>query len=153
MTTTTRRLAILLKFRELLQGISLADGFATDAGENVYLQERPQLGKDDPDIAIAILVQDDEPKWQQEHVFVTLPIEIQALAKADITEPWIAAEQVLGDIKKAMEIEDRTLGRLVKRAIERGTTRTIARDAGATTVGIAITYNAPYAEVWGGPQL
>jgi hypothetical protein len=108
-----------------------------------------QLGADDPDTAIAIVVQDTAPQYQGENVFEVLPVEIQALAKADLDEPWIAAEEILSRCITAIELTDRTLGGLVKRMIEIGPTRTLPREEGSTTVGIAITYRAPYSRRWG----
>lgn len=149
----SRRRAILEAMQARLETIHTAAGFATEAGAAVFLNETPALGPDDPDVAIAMLVGDDTSTWQGLHVMLQLPIEIQALAKADTAAPWWAAEDVLADIKRAMEQVDRTLGGLVKRQIERGVTRTLAREAGSTTVGVSITYVAPYTERWGFPEV
>lgn len=148
---STKRQDILEALRARLQAITRIGGYATDAGALVFLGEQPDLGPDDPDVALAIGVGDDEPGHQGEHVFIRLPLEIQAIAKASLDEPWLTIEAVIGDIKKAVEQSDRTLGGYVKRQIERGVTRTLAREPGSTTVGVGITYVAPYVEVWGAP--
>ena len=147
----SRRSDILTGFQTRLEAILIAGGFVTDAGENVHLGEAPSLGPDDPDIAVVIIVNEDSVTYQGEQVMVNLPLTLQAIAKADLEEPYLAAEQVLGDIKKAVELADRTLGGLVKRQIQRGPTRTLPREPGSTTVGVGITYIVPYTELWGTP--
>jgi hypothetical protein len=147
----SRRQDILEVFRARLQAIRLTAGFATDAGETVFLGETPELGPDAPEVAIAIVADDELPSHQAENVASTLPVVIAALAKADLAQPWLAAEAVLGDIKKAVELADRTLGGLVPSYIERGATRTMQRDAGSVTVGVAIEYRCLIVERWGNP--
>ncbi len=149
MAETTRQL-ILAAFLAAVREITIANGFATDAGNTVYIGETAQLGDDDPDQAIALVVDDDDAR-SPGYVFVTLPIVVQALAKADLDEPWLVVESLLGDLKRAIETEDRTLGGLLKSELQRGSTRTLAREPGSTTVGAAITYRCEYVEVWGNP--
>lgn len=134
-----------------LRAIAQVDGFSTNAGAAVYLGEAPALGPDDRDVAIVIGIGDDAVRYQGEQLYLDLPLEIGALAKADLSAPYLAAEAVLADIKRAMELTDRTLGGLVKRQMERSPTRTLPREPGSTAVGVAITYVCPYTEVWGNP--
>lgn len=131
--------------------ILTSNGFATDAGGTLFLGAVPELGPDDPSVAVAIIVGDDAVTFQGENMFIALPLHIAAVAKADLDEPWIAVEDVLSDIKKAIELTDRTLGGLVQRQLLRGTTRTVPRDPGSLTVGVAVEYRAPYREAWGNP--
>lgn len=147
----SNRESILAAFLARIGAIQIAKGFATDAGLAVTLGESPQLGPDDPDVMIAIIVNDDDPKFQGLQIMTQLPVSIQALAKADLADPWLAVEALLGDIKRAVELPDRTLGGLVKRQIERGSTRTLPRESGSTVVGAQVTYVCPYTEVWGNP--
>ena len=65
--------------------------------------------------------------------------------------PWILIEAMLGDVKRAMELSDRTLGGLVQRQIERGATRILPRESGARTVGVMVPYVVPFTERWGAP--
>lgn len=146
-----RRQQVLETYRARLRVIDQAHGFTTNAGAAVFMGEAPELGPDDPDQAIALLVEDETPQHVGENVHTLLPVAIAALAKANLDEPWLAAEEVLGDIKRAIELEDRTLGGLVRARIARGPTRTMERDAGSQTVGIAITYLNPLVEAWGRP--
>jgi hypothetical protein len=148
---SVRRQLILAEFVERLRVVSVANGFQTDAGEALYIGETPSLGPDDPAAAIAIVVGDETPSYQGMQIYLELPYEIQALARADLDQPWLTVEQVIADIKTAVELEDRTLGGLVKRQIKRGTVRTLGRDDGSTAVGAAVTYLAPFTETWGDP--
>lgn len=153
MVNPSKRQRLLEAIRAQLQAIDGAGTFETRAGENIELGFLPDFGEDDADIGIAIIPVDDAQGFQGEHVVIGLPIEIHALAKASLAAPWIAAEQVLGDIKRAVEISDRTYGRLAKGHVKRGTTRTAGREPGSATVGIVITYIANMTESWGAPEL
>lgn len=147
----SKRQQIIQAFVTRLGAIEARDGFNTDAGLTVYVNERPTFGPDDPCEAIALVVGDDEVGYHGEHLWVRLPIEIHALATAEMAEPWKTIERVLADIKKAVELSDRTLGGLVPRMIERESTVTLEREEGSTSVGVAVTYVAPYKELWGTP--
>jgi len=146
-----RRQQILEAIQTRLQAIRVGGGYNTDAGLAVYLGESPVLGPDDPDVAIAIVPIDDAVDAQVKGLLIALPVEIEALAKADLAEPWVAVEQILQDIKRAHELEDRTLGGLLSSAFERGTTRSLPRQPGSTTVGAGIGYLCRYKEAWGNP--
>lgn len=147
----SKRQTFLELIQQRLEGIHVAEGYATDAGDTVTLNEAPRFGENDPDIAIAILIGEDTPQRQGHAVLQVLPVEIQALARADLNEPWVVSEQVLADIQRAIEVEDELMRGNAKRAIEIGQTRTIPREAGTTAVGVAITYLLHYGRAWGQP--
>ncbi len=134
-----------------LSAITLANGFSTDAGKLVLLGEAPTLGEDDPDSAIAIVIGEDEPGHQGENVVYVLPIEVQALVKANVTEPLLAAESVVGDIKRALELDHDIGGLAVRRGFDRGPTRVLPREEGSGTVGVGVGYRILIAEKWGDP--
>jgi hypothetical protein len=148
---STVRQHILEALKGRVEAIQVVDGFATDAGLSVFLGERPRLGPDDPEIAIAIVVFDDVVKSQGRKYFIALPVGICALARADLDAPWTSVEAILGDLKKAVELEDLTLGGLLRANFERGSTRTLDRESGTTTVGAMVTYELQYSETWGKP--
>jgi hypothetical protein len=131
-----------------LAAITVAGGFNTDAGRAIYLGLTPQLGPNDPDVALAIVPGDEEPRWQGLKGQVAWPIEIQAVAKDDLDDPWTLVEALLEDIKRAMETPDR---KIAGWDMTRGRTRTLEREAGTTVVGAGITYVVAYAETWGHP--
>lgn len=126
--------------------------FETNAGSNVFVGERPELGKDDPDEAIAVVLLDDEVTQQQQKTYLTLPVEIQAVVKVAQRNAWLQIEAMLGDIKRAMETDPvngrRELGRYPMR---RGSTRTLPREPGSTTAGVGVTYFVDMSEGWGTP--
>jgi hypothetical protein len=148
----SNRRQILEAVRERLQAILRSGGYHTDAGALVFLGEAPNLGPDDPAQAIAILVDDDRVIGVKTQVQIELPVSIAALVRADLDTPWLMVEDVLADIKRAIEVPDRQLGlgRIVTSRIERGTTRTLERQDGTNVVGATVTYTIPYVEVWGG---
>lgn len=146
------RQQIIEAFLARIQRITVENGYDTNAGERVFLGESPELGEDDPPNAIAIVIGETSPQYQGMNVFETIPFEFQALAKvADLDFPYIATEVILGDIIRAVEQDDRTLGGLVTRQIELGTIRTLPREPGMTTVGMSVTYFAPHVRSWGRP--
>lgn len=133
--------------KDRLAVIEVNSGFQTNAGRLVFLGEVPALGTDDPDVALAILPLDVQVGPNR---FMVWPVEIQGLAKADLEEPWVAAEAALADVAQAFELEDRTLGGLVK-SMEVGPTRTLPREDGSTVVGFAQQYLLTYVREWGAP--
>lgn len=143
------RHAILLAVLTRVSAIEVANGYATDAGLTIRFGESAELGPDDPDAAVAIVVGDDQVEDEGADILTRLPFEVQALAKADTAQPWLTIEAVLDDLKRAMETVDRTLGGLLTRDLLRGRTRTLRREPGATTVGAARSYTATYVESWG----
>jgi hypothetical protein len=149
----TRRRLILEAIKTRLEAIRTADGFDTNLGRQVFLGEATELGPDDPEQAIKVVVGLDLIRWQSPgHAFlITLPIGIWAVAKADVTQAWLASESVIGDVKRAIELEDRTLGGLLTSPFERGQTQALERPPGSTTIGIGIGYMLLYKEGWGTP--
>lgn len=148
----SRRQRILEAIRRRLQAIQIDAGFDTGLGQVVYLGERPELGDADPDGAIAMVVGDENPAppGQTLKTYLQLPIEIQVIAKANLDEPWVAIEAGIGDVKRAMELPDRTLGGLAN-TMERGGVRTLPREPGSTAVGAGVGYVVTFAETWGAP--
>lgn len=118
----------------------------------VHLNEAPAFGPDDPKTAIVMVIGQDVVRQHPEHCYIMLPVSVQAIAAADLAEPWLAVEDVLAAIKQAIETTDRHLGGLVVGdGIVRGSTRTMLREPGSTFVGVAIEYGCPHVEAWGQP--
>lgn len=145
------RQAILSELLGRVGRITIGNGFATDAGQKVFVGETPVLGPDDPETAIALVVGNDtQPdEFLGDDILTRLPIEVQAIARADLDQPWLTVEAVIADVKHAIETADRTLGGLLARNLLRGTTRTLPREPGATAIGAAVQYAAIYLETWG----
>jgi len=147
----SRRRLILEALKARVEEITVEHGFETDAGLTVFLGETPALGPDDSTTAIAIVIGEEDPRYQGAKFLIRLPLAIQAIARADLDQPWLAVEDVIGDIKRAVELEDRTLGGLVKSDLERGSVQALEREPGSTTVGAEVVYFAIYSEGWGIP--
>lgn len=137
--------------------ITQANGFNTDAGLQVLLMELPAFGPDDPPAALVIVVPEDAPDpRQREHVITTVTFNIQAIVPAALEgqewQPWREIERIIADIKRAVELPDRTLGgALITDGLTRGATRPLEREPGAEVVGGAVEYHAMFGEVWGNP--
>lgn len=147
----SRRQRIIQALADRLRVIQVANGFGTDAGLLTFLGEVPTFGPDDPDVAIALAVGDSETGGRVE-AMTLLPIEIQALAKADISAPLLSIEATITDIRKAVELEDRSLGGECKQ-LTRGPVRALPRESGMDVVGAGVEYRALYGEKWGDPEL
>lgn len=152
----SKRQSVLVALVDRLSVITVDGGFETDAGRQVFINESPDLGPDDPVTAVAIVSREDVATWQGGKLLIRWPVEFHALAKVtDPQEAWrasIEAEAVAADIKRAIELDDRTIGGLlVNRGLERTTTRILPREPGGTTVGAAVGYVLELTETWGNP--
>jgi hypothetical protein len=148
---STKRYDALSELRTRLRTIRAPDGFETDAGQLVFLGEEPVLGPDDPAAAIAIVVGGDEPRYQGQSVVIFLPVEVQAHVRANVDDPWLTIEAVVGDIKKAIETDHDLGGILLPRGLERGTTRPKDRESGSAYVAAGVEYKLLFREQWGAP--
>lgn len=148
----TWREDVLAAYEARLQAIRTASGFLTDAGTRVVVLEHPAFGPDDGDFAIVVMPGDTEVQYVGEHVSAEWPIEIQAIVRVGLTDGWRLLEWLLADVKKAIELPDRTLGGLIKAkpGIRRGAERVLPREDGSAVLGLGITYRQPLIEPWGG---
>lgn len=151
MATPSWRVTLLQAVVARLCAIRIEQGYETDAGRRVYLGEQIDLSSDDPPTAIAVVVNDSRPAERGGFVAELLTVECQAIAKADLESPYLAAEWVLRDITAAMEQADRTLGSLLKGEMQVGPVRVVPREPGMTTVAVGISYHLPYTRQWGIP--
>lgn len=148
----SRRQAILAKVVERLEKIQVALGYQTDVGKLVFIGERPVLGPDDPDASIDVIVSADEPGYQGENVYVTLPVIVRAVARASIgATAWETVEAIIADIKTAIETDHDLDGLLVARGLERGSVEPRDREPGDEIVAAGIQYSLKYLEQWGAP--
>lgn len=153
----SRRRRILEAYKTRLEEITGPNGFNTDAGRHVYVGEIPGLGSDDPPAVIAVVGQLDEWRQQGRAFFVAWPITVWALTKAvaavDVSPAYLAIEDILADIQRAVELDDMTLGGLVYQPIRRMAPRlALPREEGSITVGVGVTYTNDFKEGWGHPE-
>lgn len=149
---SSKREDVIRALRDRIALISVTNGYNTNAGQKIFLGETPTLGPNDPAAALALVVGTDESGYQGENVVSNLPVEVQAIVKADVSDPLLMIEAVIADIKRAVELPDRTFGGLlINRGLKRGSTRPFEREAGSEYVGAAVEYVATLAEGWGAP--
>ena len=147
----TFREDVISTFAERLAEIQTANGFFTDAGLQLFIDEVPTLGPDDPPVAIAIGIGEDRvPYNQNEKILVQLPIDVSAIVRVDVVDGWRQREWILADIKKALETPERTLGGLIPDRMRRTSTKSMRREPGSTVMGASVTYTFDYGEPWGG---
>lgn len=148
--TSTRKSA-LDEILARLAAIRITNGYNTDAGARLFIGEQPVLGPSDPEASIAVVVREDEAGYQGENVVVRLPVAIQAIVKADAADPFSTVEDIIEDIKRAVETDHDLGGRLVRRGLERGSTQPLDRESGSEFIGAEVQYRLIYAEQWGAP--
>jgi len=151
------RQSILTELISRVSAIAVANGYQTDAGLRLFVGELPALGPDDPDAALALIVRDEQAADLSGYgeapdgiILSVLPVEVQAVVKADLEQPWVSVEGVIADIKQAVETNDRSLGGVRALPLKSGRTRAFPREPGSTVVGAGVPYLATFAESWGG---
>lgn len=150
MASTRYQLAQALLAR--LAQITVDNGFNSDAGRRVFFGVVPMLGSGDPAEAIALFFDDERAERSQTmRVLSDLQIGIAVVAKISDAEPGLRVEELVEDVKRAIELEDRTLGGLLTTYLERAGTNVFERDMGGEQIGLVVTYRAPVAESWGAP--
>jgi len=160
MTQKSKRQLALTDLVNRLSFIQVAKGYNTDAGLHIFLGEVPRFGPNDPPAALAVVVGDDSPETTGGTTRTRVPFEVQAIVPADMTAPTLAIEEIVADIKEAVEIEadgsvDRYLGVMngkpatLSKGLQRGSTRAIRREPGSEYVGASVEYLATFEEKWG----
>lgn len=159
----TRRARILQALLAQLQAITEGNGYTTNAGHQVFLGALPELGPDDPAIAMALIAQPDDVAPHLNNIKLRLQVDIVVAARMDPgsvaswNTGWMVVEDMLGDVKRAMEQDNHNLGGLLvpgrnSLGLERGTTEPYQRQPGSPVMGFLITYICPYVEAWGHPE-
>jgi len=160
MPRQSKRQAALADLVNRLSFILVEKGYNTDAGLHIFLGEVPKFGPNDPPAALAVMVGDDSPETSGGTVRTRVPFEVQAIVPAEMTAPTLAIEEIIADIKEAVEIEadgsvDRYLGVIdgkpatLSKGLQRGAIRSIRREPGSEYVGAAVEYVATFEEKWG----
>lgn len=158
----SKRMAALEDMLKRLAFIQTAKGYNTDAGVYVLEGEAPQFGESDPDAALAVFVGDDSPTILGGTVRTQIPIEIWACVPVRLGSPLMKVEELIADIRTAVEIEkdgstDRSLGvwdggpATMPTGLDRGPTRPLRREPGTTFVGASVEYVARFETRWGQP--
>jgi hypothetical protein len=160
---TSKRKAALLELKGRLGYIQVAKGFNTDAGLHIFVGEWPRLGPDDAREVLAIAVGDETIEVTDSRIISKLPVEVWALVPGETENPQLAIEDIITDIKQAVEVEEnptqtRALGMMeagvpigtTPKGLSRGVTRSLRRSEGSSFVGAAVEYELTFEESWGG---
>src|SRR4051812_35872852 len=137
------RKRVLAELVSRLSLVTTVNGYQTDAGLLLDVGVLRHLGPDDPDAAIAVLPLDEVTGSQAGRVVSDWPIEVIAVANASDNRetPWLLVEDVLADIRRAVElpdIDDRRFNGLIRHpGIEVGTAKTFGRDSASDIVAVS----------------
>ena len=138
-----------------LQAIDQADErFVTAAGLNIQLGDLRELGEGDPDEALAVHLVEDDVRMAGPAMLINATLQIGALCKVTTADPWTRVEQILADIKVAMEISEtpeRRLAGLLTGPMERRPVQAYEREPGSLTAGLVLSYSLQWKEGWGNP--
>jgi hypothetical protein len=149
---STTRFNVVTEMARRLGTIRIVNGFRTDAGLLLFVGETPTLGPSDPDSALALVIRDTKARHTGENVLEELLVEVQAIVKSKVVGPSLALEQIIEDVKRAVETSDRTLGGLLmNQGITRGATKVLEREAGSEFVAVGVEYVLMMTEKWGAP--
>lgn len=151
MPEASRREQIIDALKTRAEAITVVGGFNTDLGASLLINELPQFGPDDPRQVLVMLVGDDEITSQGKGFLYRLPFTFLVLVDADVEDGWRQVEQGIADVKRAIELEDRTLGGLSSGYMERGNVETIPREPGSAAIAAAVPYVTFMKEGWGAP--
>lgn len=159
MIDSYRRRAIL-DLCERLSKITKANGYNSDAGLNIFVNEAPKWGEDDPSSALSVVVGADSVQQMGRRVLSRIPVQVQAFVPATVEAPFFAVENIVADVRFAVEIEghgpdrgdrDRSLDGTTPKGLERGTTQPVERPAGSSYVGTSCEYVVVIQDAWGQP--
>lgn len=150
--TPSRRQQILEAIVTRLAEITAASGdYFTDAGATLFTGEAPALGEGDPPHALAVILGEDTPRIAGPGFLIDGTVDIHAVANPTLDDPWTVIEQLLADVKRAMELPDRRLGGLLAGDFTRGPARPLTREDRSLTAGVSLTYQLQWKEGWGLP--
>lgn len=146
----SRRREAIRAFKALLTGIKRADGYFTDAGEVIAVGEAYQLGPDDPDVVLAMIVNDEDMLAPQGDVkrAVHLPIDVVVLVRPNLDDVIGSIEDGIEDVRRAVEA-DRTLGGILINTLRLGRIRTLPRESATATAGAVLPYTLPVSDAYG----
>ncbi len=157
MTTPESRLQLIIAAsKRRLVVIRTDAGYATDAGQAVYLGAIPALGSNDDRAAVALLPSFENLKVVGAYVQYTVVLQIQALvfveSESQLSDSFEIALAMLSDIQRAMELDERTLGGLIDGlGLEFGLPSLVERETGSQFVGLQMEYRGKVKHAWGNP--
>jgi hypothetical protein len=148
----SRRQQVLAAIRERLQAITVANGYATDAGLHIHHGGEVTAHDEMP-----VLIYRPEPavlvaEGRQEQWRVT--VMVTGLAISEGEDPLDAAEALLADIKQALFTPtDRTLGGVAIDVAPASGADTFDREPGGSFVGCIVPALVEFIETRGEPHV
>ena len=153
MPAASRREQIIEALATRAQAIAVNEGFNTDLGASVLINEVPGFGPDDPRQALVLLVGDDEftSQGNGNWFIYRLALTFVVLVDAESDEAWRTVERGIADVKRAVELDDPRLGGLLRDPLERGSVETAPREPGSLAIAATVPYIVSIKEGWGAP--
>ena len=163
MPAESMRQRIIAALKARAEAITIENGFHTDAGLKVtHGYRRPGAGETDARIAmLSNGPLPPVPSEEQDDVIVRRQWSIGFIAmepvSAEVDDALDVAEELLADLKRALFLDDRTLGGLLRANeevgnIEIGAEQTADREPGGTWVEAAVEVLVTFTERRGQPE-
>jgi len=136
-----------------LESIAMENGYYTNMGLRVLRNQRaPQL--EELPCCMVYIGQRTAESQQCEAVRCAMTINVMGYAER-IDPSEILGYEILSDIQRAVELEDDTLGGLLRGAfgLAFASEQILLPEVGANAVGATVVYSAPNIRVMGDPEL
>lgn len=160
----SRRKDALSDLVSRLAFITIANDYHSDAGETIILGENPVFGDADPVSALGLVIGNTVEETQGGQVLFMLPVTVWAFQKGVTTDALLGLEDLIADIKYAVEIEgrdqnallggdasvDRSLTGTLPKGLTRVGTTVSPRVGGSEYIGGSVLYELRFREAWGG---
>lgn len=151
-----KRLRILRAMKTLAEVITVANGYASNAGQHVHLGRLRVGPREDLAAVLPALVLNPgrtETPAQGRAAQIRLPVIWQGLVIEDLDDPVAEAEIVVGDVKRALFAPgvDATLGGLAV-DLEMGEVEPVPREDGSRVMGLQVEALVTYVETRGAPD-
>ena len=144
---------ILQTVASRLQVISQDDGYYTDIGRSIRLDMRePQAD----DLPCCLVTMGERTLESNSGCTDRIDMEITVVGYMPlIDQAYIQGDEILSDIQRAVELEDSTLGGLLRRQFGLAflSSEIYMPEIGANAVGARVTYSAPHVRVTGDPEI
>jgi len=151
----TKLLRIINAVASRVQEIQIANGYYTDAGLDVRLDER-EPHEDDVPCASVWLDPGEIGQTQNSRQRVTQSINVVAYGVLTGRGAQVDGAELLADIQRAVETDDRTLTGLLLDSvygIQAQTFEVIMPESGVNAVAARITYAIPHVRKSGDPEI
>ncbi|MFW2374091.1 MAG: hypothetical protein ACN4GM_13285 [Gammaproteobacteria bacterium] len=127
-----------------MQNITIANGYKTDLGANVHVEN--EAIDTEPSAIINIFEGDDSINEDlRGGAFLILPLNISAAIKSTTENRWSTKHKIIEDIKKCLMLHRNTKSHDISE-IQYPTVQRIEQESGSNYVVVGITVNIEYHE-------